>query len=467
MICSILISHLGRPNLNETIVSSTSFSGKTSSTENSKVRELFSFAPGWAMNNLEKINFKGLATLAYFDVPISEDGTLYRDGNGYSSFKENSPDLVERAHANGTKVVLTLSQMDGETIKQILDSKEAQTEMILGAIAEVKDSGIDGINVDFEHRGDISRSYREKYVNFINKFSKELHQEVPNSQLSVSLSDSLMRYPLYDSHALSQVSDRIFMMADDFAVPEYLNSSMGAPIYGIDQNQYGQKLITIINGFLTKVPADKLVLETAWYGNGNEYPLTDPNSPEGLKKAKAPGVSNTLSAPLPRDVINGILAGVPDDARDAARRNLPAIVQALQDENILDENVLAYAMATIEHETAGTFEPIEEIQGRNSARRLGYEGGTDYFGRGFIQLTHLRNYKTMGKRIGLGDALVNNPALALKRDISAKILAAYFKDNGIATLAAGGYFVDARIPINPDYQGWWIASLAYKYLIGG
>src|SRR5207244_2761453 len=106
----------------------------------------------------------------------------------------------------------------------------------------------------------------------------------------------------------------------------------------------------------------------------------------------------------------------PVSSQQAAQKNLPLIAKALEEEHILTPNVLAYALATIEHETAGTFEPIDEIKGRKSARRLGYEGGTNYFGRGFIQLTHLRNYKKVGERIGMGDDLVKNPTLASRAD---------------------------------------------------
>jgi putative chitinase len=95
---------------------------------------------------------------------------------------------------------------------------------------------------------------------------------------------------------------------------------------------------------------------------------------------------------------------------------------------------------------------------------LGYEGGTDYFGRGFIQLTHLRNYQRIGQRIGMGDQLVQNPELASKPEVAAKVLAAFFKDNNVANLASSGDFVDARDPVNPDYYAYAIAKMALKYL---
>ena len=206
------------------------------------------------------------------------------------------------------------------------------------------------------------------------------------------------------------------------------------------------------------IPADKLSLERAWYGNGHAYPLYVPQS-----RASSESTGGPSQIQLDETAIENLAAGVPYKGRAAAKKNIPLIAKALSDEGILDSNVLAYALATVEHETDETFEPIGEIQGAMSARRLGYEGGANYFGRGFIQITHLRNYRQIGERIGIGDSLAKNPELASDPVIAAKVLAAFFKDNNVANLASQGYFVAARRPINPDYNGYSIASLAMKY----
>ena len=158
------------------------------------------------------------------------------------------------------------------------------------------------------------------------------------------------------------------------------------------------------------------------------------------------------------------LSAVPKEAQPSAQKNIPLIEQALKDEGISDKKTLAYALATIEHETAGTFEPIEEYGGRQQARKLGYGGGENYYGRGFIQLTHADNYRAIGQRIGMGDALVKNPALALRPDISAKILAAFFKDRGVAKEASKGNFYAARGPVNGTDKAREIAQIAQRYL---
>ena len=54
--------------------------------------------------------------------------------------------------------------------------------------------------------------------------------------------------------------------------------------------------------------------------------------------------------------------------------------------------------------------------------------GEKYKGRGFVQLTGHSNYKEIGKAIGLGDRLVDEPELANEPDIAAQILARFLKN---------------------------------------
>lgn len=166
-----------------------------------------------------------------------------------------------------------------------------------------------------------------------------------------------------------------------------------------------------------------------------------------------------------QQVVGQVLQMVPAQARDAAAQNIPLIIQALKDEGILTPNILAYTLATVQHETAGTFRPLEEYGGRQQAARLGYSGGTEYFGRGFVQLTHDYNYDKYGKAIGMGDALVKNPSLATDPKIAAKLLANYMKQSGTAQAADRGDFYNARAGVNRhDYKTYApIANTAGQY----
>lgn len=104
-------------------------------------------------------------------------------------------------------------------------------------------------------------------------------------------------------------------------------------------------------------------------------------------------------------------------------------------------DALAYVLATAFHETAATMRPVRETlassdgqavrrldkafaQGRLTSVKTPYwrcdaEGRT-WLGRGFVQLTHRRNYEAMSALTGID--LVADPAKAMRMDVAVKIL---------------------------------------------
>jgi predicted chitinase len=76
----------------------------------------------------------------------------------------------------------------------------------------------------------------------------------------------------------------------------------------------------------------------------------------------------------------------------------------------------AYILATVQHETASTYQPIKEY-GLGKGRPYGAPTGPyrkAYYGRGYVQLTWQMNYKTMGQILGID--LLKNPDLALDKE---------------------------------------------------
>lgn len=126
---------------------------------------------------------------------------------------------------------------------------------------------------------------------------------------------------------------------------------------------------------------------------------------------------------------------------------------------------LAQFLAQCAHET-GDFAHLEELGGNRylakydpsvnpaKARALGNTeagDGAKYKGRGFIQITGKANYATAGEALGID--LVNNPELAAKPDVAAKI-AVWYWQNRVAPYVQD--FSDTRgvtKRINPGLQG--------------
>lgn len=421
----------------------------------------FAFMPGWSVNKFDDIRLSNIETLAFFDIPVDADGTLVLDSKGYRVLQlDESQAVFENAHINGKKVLLTVTMSNTQKIKALLASEEAKKTFIEQVVFEVKLANLDGAVIDFETLSEMSSTQRSEFDNLVGRVKEEMHSKIPGSQVAVAVPSSVdPSKGLYDSHKLANSADKLFVLAYNFATPEFINSSQTSPKYGNQESEYWQEVGKSVGALINNIPHQRVSIEASWYGNGADYPLYTPKDPDPVELAS----KDPTSVNLDSETLESLVKGVPAKSRESARRNIPIIAQALKDEGILDSNVLAYALATIEHETAEEFEPIDEYSGRLSARRLGYEGGGNYYGRGFIQLTHLRNYKVMGERIGMGDALAKDPSLASKPEVAAKILAAFFKDNNIANLASKGMFVAARRPVNPDVNGYKVAMLAGKY----
>lgn len=106
--------------------------------------------------------------------------------------------------------------------------------------------------------------------------------------------------------------------------------------------------------------------------------------------------------------------------------------KALREIGIYTDLTMIGAMATVRIEVGKNFKPIREYasgeayEGRKDLGNIVHGDGLKFKGRGFIQLTGRNNYTNYGKIFGID--LVNNPDLALGVDVSAKVLAQYFKD---------------------------------------
>lgn len=131
----------------------------------------------------------------------------------------------------------------------------------------------------------------------------------------------------------------------------------------------------------------------------------------------------------------------------------------------------AYVLGTVEHETAGTFRPLEEF-GRGKGRSYGRPDpvtGKTYYGRGFVQLTWKSNYARYGAILGID--LVNKPDLACDPNVALFVLVHGMRHGKFTGRALTHYvnetrtdFFNARRVINGLDKATHIAMLARKYL---
>lgn len=254
-------------------------SNKLASLDHNKLKnkyEVFGFAPYWTLGKMDNVDFGVLTTLAYFGIGVNPDGTLDENSPGYNKFySDTATNLFQKAHTNGARVVLTVTQMDNDTISTFLNDNDAQKKAIDNITTVVSSRGIDGVNVDFEYVGGTNNEMKGKFSHFVSNLSQAVHTKLPGSYVTVSVYASSARSEkLYDIAQLSNSTDGIFMMAYDFATSGSDNAMPTAPLYGFKEGKYWYDISTAVSDFLTKMPKEKLILGLPWYGY--DYPVASP-----------------------------------------------------------------------------------------------------------------------------------------------------------------------------------------------
>lgn len=189
--------------------------------------------------------------------------------------------------------------------------------------------------------------------------------------------------------------------------------------------------------------------------------LTEQNSAvKAAAQTNVGATGNAASQLVTPDQVSQILECSLEDCKTY----LPGILNAMKKYDIYDNSVLIGLLATIRIETGG-FKPVHEWGGESYWKR--YEeradlgnvrpgDGVKYHGRGYIQLTGRANYSTYGQKLGVD--LEGNPDLAMDPEVSAQVLACYFKERGVATAAQAGDWRKVRKLVNGGYHGWDVFS---------
>ncbi|HZI20056.1 MAG TPA: peptidoglycan-binding protein [Pyrinomonadaceae bacterium] len=206
----------------------------------------------------------------------------------------------------------------------------------------------------------------------------------------------------------------------------------------------------------------------------------------GVRTLKALGFEPAPEAVLTASAVQNVSVGVvsrmfPHTPLDNIKKNLPFVLEALEECGLTDKRMVLMALATVRAETE-SFRPIDEGKSRfntspggrpfdlyDRRKDLGNQGppdGSTFKGRGYIQLTGRENYRVIGSDIGMGRQLLDDPALANKPDVAAKVLAFFLKrkERAIKEALAAGDLRTARKLVNGGSHG--LDRFVESYRIG-
>ena len=229
-------------------------------------REVFGFAPYWAIANSSQWNYSLLTTVAYFGLDINADGSIATSTRGWTGW--TSQDLVNTinaAHAAGDRAVVVIKAFDNGTINQIVTTTSATQAAITNTINAIASKNLDGVNVDFE--GSANSSYpnlQSGFTNFMQQLSTQVHARWPQAMVSVDTYSGSASWDggIFKIGDLAPNVDAFFVMAYDMAFGNNPgHAGANAPLNGGTYND-----TTSVSQYLSKAPASKILLGVPYYG---------------------------------------------------------------------------------------------------------------------------------------------------------------------------------------------------------
>lgn len=253
-------------------------------------KQVLGFLPYWMVPKIDEIDIKPYTAISYFGLEVDGDGNIIKNDSKnkvisvWSQFQSdpNFEKFLKKAKQERIKVYLTLKCFNHDNMAKLLVSENSRQNFITNALFLMNSKSLDGINLDFEYIGTPDKKVIDGFSSLVIQLNKELKRQYPKSVLTIdTFVDAASRTRIHDVEILSANSDALVVMAYDFHTPKSAYAGPVAPMEG-----YGNSLKGLINSYLEKVPAEKIIIAVPFYGydwpteDGNQNSKTLGSSPD-------------------------------------------------------------------------------------------------------------------------------------------------------------------------------------------
>ena len=219
---------------------------------------IYGYLPDWEYQSARQyLRYDLLTHISAFDFVL--------DGRGNISLPSYWPwtDVINAAHLNGVKVIMTAVNFEPSYITPLLTDTNIANNFISQAINIITRYSLDGINVDFEsvpvaNRGnDINR--------FMSKLTNAIHSALPGKE--VSFAGPAVNWSGWDFRGLANACDYIFIMGYDFYGSWSETTGPSAPLDPTTGSSISiRNTVEVQYAAVTNSTPEKLILGVPYYG---------------------------------------------------------------------------------------------------------------------------------------------------------------------------------------------------------
>ena len=188
------------------------------------------YHPYWAgKDDYLNYDYRALSVLAYFDYALDTSDGSYTTIHGWES-----SEVIDHAHMQGVKVILTVTNFGYDNNDAFLNDTNKQNNFIEIITDLIEKRGGDGVNIDFES---VRSSQKQNLTNFMEKLSVYMRARIPEAEISMAM-PSVDWNNAWDYKALGEICDYLMPMCYNYY---YSGSQNAGPVSPLEGGSYNIK----------------------------------------------------------------------------------------------------------------------------------------------------------------------------------------------------------------------------------
>ncbi len=208
---------------------------------------------------LARLDLASTSTIAFFSLVAGSGGSIVHDTRWRSWNRPAVDQLIARAHATGTKVVISLARFswsasETATSAKLLTSAAARARLATAVADEVVRRGVDGVNVDFEP---IPRGQKANFTDLVRRIRTALDLRGPGYQLTFDVVGHFESYDVGTALARGG-ADAVYLMgyhyAGTFSTIAHATAPLGGSRYSVADAIRGLRAVAKPHQLIVGVP---------------------------------------------------------------------------------------------------------------------------------------------------------------------------------------------------------------------
>lgn len=231
-------------------------------------REVYGWHPFWRGTAYENYDFGLLSTVAYYGCAVDPSTGLPANLHQWSS-----TNLVELAHASGSRVDLTAYLYGRDAIGQFLSDSLRQKTLTDTLVGLIRARDADGICLDFQG---VDEGLALSYGRFVRRMIIALREANPDYQLSLVLPAADPDRG-YDAGVLATYVDRFIVAAYEYP---FAGRAVAGPVAPLEDGPgaAGSVSASVAHYLRQGAPKEKLILGVPYFGKKWQTQSVDPPS---------------------------------------------------------------------------------------------------------------------------------------------------------------------------------------------